>query len=394
MRTLATGLMVGVLSLLGCSSFGSGGADENVSSPSTDGGPDDGGPDGAVGPITDDGSSTPPACSQDLSTDAKNCGRCSHDCLGGTCAQGLCQPVTLAIGQGEVDGLATDGKSVFWGGYSNHNVSQCALPSCGQKPTLLATQPRTTTGFVVDANAVYWSAWAEDGQLQSGNGALLKCFLPGCPGGPRIVVSGLNRPQDLLLDKTDVYFAELLTVGRCQVGCGNDPGVKISTAKGGGHLVKVADSIYFLGQAAAGDSALYRCSSAGCGATPDVLAAGMSQASGLATDGTSLYVSSAALGTILKCSLPDCADALQVVASGRERPTNVTVHGSRLYWTESSPVAGAGGSVSTCSLPDCKDAHAIVPNGVYPNALTFDTVSVLWSDDGDSAGSIRRLALP
>jgi len=35
------------------------------------------------------------ACA-DLSSDAKNCGTCGHDCLGGTCSSGICQPVMLA----------------------------------------------------------------------------------------------------------------------------------------------------------------------------------------------------------------------------------------------------------------------------------------------------------
>jgi hypothetical protein len=32
----------------------------------------------------------------DIKTDNKNCGACSHDCLGGTCLGGLCQPVVVA----------------------------------------------------------------------------------------------------------------------------------------------------------------------------------------------------------------------------------------------------------------------------------------------------------
>ncbi len=37
----------------------------------------------------------PNAC-VDFKTDAKNCGACGHDCLGGTCLEGLCQPVAVA----------------------------------------------------------------------------------------------------------------------------------------------------------------------------------------------------------------------------------------------------------------------------------------------------------
>jgi hypothetical protein len=39
-------------------------------------------------------------CEVDLSNDGKNCGKCGHDCLGGACSSGTCQPVVLASNQG------------------------------------------------------------------------------------------------------------------------------------------------------------------------------------------------------------------------------------------------------------------------------------------------------
>jgi hypothetical protein len=40
----------------------------------------------------------------DLTSDGKNCGACGHDCLGGTCSGGQCQPVMIAqyIGSSEI----------------------------------------------------------------------------------------------------------------------------------------------------------------------------------------------------------------------------------------------------------------------------------------------------
>ena len=54
------------------------------------------------------------ACA-DLSSDAKNCGICGHDCLGGTCSSGICQPVMLAtVTESRPSGyLYADGGKVY-----------------------------------------------------------------------------------------------------------------------------------------------------------------------------------------------------------------------------------------------------------------------------------------
>src|SRR4051812_48420937 len=39
-------------------------------------------------------------CNADLKTDAKNCGSCGHDCLGGACTAGKCAPFKMiTLGQ-------------------------------------------------------------------------------------------------------------------------------------------------------------------------------------------------------------------------------------------------------------------------------------------------------
>src|SRR5437764_9527129 len=41
------------------------------------------------------GGDAPASCSADVHVDPRNCGSCGHDCHGGACAAGVCQPVTL-----------------------------------------------------------------------------------------------------------------------------------------------------------------------------------------------------------------------------------------------------------------------------------------------------------
>ncbi len=58
------------------------------------GGTENAGPDDSTG----DGSPGEPACEADVVTDATNCGACGHDCLGGLCTSGRCEPRRLIEG--------------------------------------------------------------------------------------------------------------------------------------------------------------------------------------------------------------------------------------------------------------------------------------------------------
>src|SRR5688572_2029032 len=44
----------------------------------------------------------------DTSGDSKHCGTCGHSCLGGACAKGRCQPITLATSADLPSALAID----------------------------------------------------------------------------------------------------------------------------------------------------------------------------------------------------------------------------------------------------------------------------------------------
>jgi hypothetical protein len=52
---------------------------------------------------------------QDIMADMKNCGACGHDCFGGMCVQGECQP-TLAYQTGNIaSSLVAFGPDLYWG---------------------------------------------------------------------------------------------------------------------------------------------------------------------------------------------------------------------------------------------------------------------------------------
>jgi hypothetical protein len=59
----------------------------------------------------------------DPATDAKNCGYCGHDCLGGACSGGLCSPTTLVSGAGSsISAYLLDGSNIYATGMTSPSV--------------------------------------------------------------------------------------------------------------------------------------------------------------------------------------------------------------------------------------------------------------------------------
>jgi hypothetical protein len=71
-----------------------------------------------------------------LATDAKNCGSCGHDCLGGTCSSGLCKAAVVAASTGDLYVIGVDcsatGKVYYQGvGPNAYQVSKTAQNDTG-----------------------------------------------------------------------------------------------------------------------------------------------------------------------------------------------------------------------------------------------------------------------
>src|SRR5258708_3541224 len=80
--------------------------------PSTDG--PVGGDGGSVGVDGADARSSDGAPCEASTTGPHNCGRCGHDCLGGSCDGGGCQPVVLVGNQSSPQFVAVGTNTVYW----------------------------------------------------------------------------------------------------------------------------------------------------------------------------------------------------------------------------------------------------------------------------------------
>jgi len=126
----------------------------------------------------------------DKSRDAKNCGSCGHDCLGGTCELGTCQASKLASGQGYLTTITLDVSHVYWGGTGV--LGQAAKNTPGS--TTIAMTSADSLGIA--GGRIYWA----DGAGAQPN--YWSCALPNCAGGAVTVTGGANFYTTVIGDRT------------------------------------------------------------------------------------------------------------------------------------------------------------------------------------------------
>ncbi len=134
--------------------------------------------------------------------DDRNCGRCGHDCLGGTCTGGVCQPIFLALQSGDIQGMvASNDGYVYWVDASGA-VSRVEKEGLRQ-PQVIASALAVATDIVVDDVYAYYTI---AGDTPSRIGGVNRVFKQ---GGERAVgiALGFTSPAGIALRGPYVFFA-------------------------------------------------------------------------------------------------------------------------------------------------------------------------------------------
>jgi hypothetical protein len=131
-------------------------------------------------------------CAADTSDDPANCGSCNHDCLGGTCMGGQCQPITLATTSGSV-GIAIDSTYIYWANAATSNsgiykISK-ALTGAGTPSTVEVGASYTKVqGLASDGTYVYWTNKTATGSVQ-------RALPTGTAGSLTTLATGQDQPD-------------------------------------------------------------------------------------------------------------------------------------------------------------------------------------------------------
>jgi hypothetical protein len=337
----------------------------------------------------------------DSTSDPENCGSCGHDCAGGLCSAGVCQPAAvggpadgsdlagpiavdsewiyattssgvlraplsdndgalapLVTGRAGAYGIATNGTYVYWTEPPNGLVMGVA--ASGGAPFTVASGQTNATLVAVDAVNLYWTA-----TTPANAGLVVREPLSGVAdgGSPVLAFTGPYPVTTLAVDATSIYFTE----AGCQL-------------QGSDEVCTKATSSVPLGAIAGSD------------ASAPLVLADDNTAAGIAVGPANLYWTTAS-----KCQENEagitCNDDVETASLAGSAPVTLASHvslngpllvdGARVY---------AAGYASVYAVP--LDGGTVFPlaSGAQPAGLAQNDATLYWTDPG--AKQITRLTKP
>jgi hypothetical protein len=296
----------------------------------------------------------------DTQVDPHNCGTCGHDCLGGACEAGACQPVVLVtVPYSGVSSFAIDDASVYWTTdwttngeptLASGTVSKCPLAGCtGNMRCGIDCNDDATIFYKVPyLTGEPFAANATQAFLAGPLGDVEECPTSGCIA-PVAFASGQQTPSEIVVSGPSVYWINL---------------VEAAAGRKGLSLV---------------DSGVLTCPVSGCDdAGPMSLAGGMSPPTSLVVSGQTVYWAQAK--SVVSCSASGCNGAPTTIASLSTDFSGVggiAVDGKYVYFGATAVGSGMGPpgwEIMSCSLSGC-------PNGPTP----------LYSTSLESGGPVPQI---
>ncbi|HZU85424.1 MAG TPA: hypothetical protein VE987_20980 [Polyangiaceae bacterium] len=361
-----------------------GGGPSDASSESSEGGRVASVEGGADSTGTADSADAPACQPATLGSDPHNCGACGHDCLGGACDAGACQPVMLATGLGGVQHMAIDADNLYvtrWNGSDETDGSIIQIPKNGGLSNRLTQWQVNPDGIAVDDTYVYW---ANFGPASGGAGSVAKVVKSG--GTATVVAAGQSSNGHgsfvVAVDGTSIYWGNYFQVMICPLsgcsGAGSDAsaGQELSTAGGVSAIAAAGGVVYWT----EGDGAqVSMIASTNLGGAPTPLASGQPRPAGLALDSSFAYWTNSAGGTIYRAALGG-GQSPQLVATSRaaEGSTDslgyMAVDEANVYWIDATAqsimkapkVGGPATPIVNFGGADCRD-------------VKVDSTAVYWS---------------
>lgn len=324
---------------------------------------------------TPEASADAAACAADLSTDPKNCGRCAHDCLGGACSGGRCQPVAIATEEANPSAVLVDATHVYW---SAQGIRRA--PKLGGAVQVLAKDaPRF---MAADDASIYWVASSSSVLLRSVPKA-------GNPDGGLGSERTLLEPStygELAVDAANVYVAvESKLLGDVilrvpKAGGAVTPLIHDDASSGRSPMVSDGSLLFYSahlpGKVRAVSVAL---SDAGVDAAVEISPA---PAYAVTLDPSFVYWTTQ--NGSVKRAQKDGGGA-STIASGQLSPTHLAVDASGVYWAN-----GLANEIVSCPLSGCGVSSRVIAERQDVSSIAVDDASVYWTSR--AGGAVMRVA--
>lgn len=338
----------------------------------------------------------PSACG-DTDSSPLNCGRCGHDCLGGECDAGKCQPIVLHAG-GAPRSIAVDADHVYWSDSTHALVAR--IDKDGSNYLELAKGGpgnQLPFGIAVDDKNVYWSI----------DSTIVRCATAGCANTPTIVTS-TESFRDLLIDGDTLFWVDgdsgfsaqtyLRAISKDATN-GTGGTILVGPEAELFRLTKDATNLYVTcSQASGGGSVLRRVSKSG--GNVDIVARALGADGdlwGLAVDDSNVYFTDWGMGMIDVAS-KTAVDATPTVFAARQfSPVGIIVDGGNVYWLNAGAGAGvADGTLMSCPIASCTTPTVVADHLRSPLTITVDEHAIYWAnfDLGNENGGVLKIAKP
>jgi len=227
---LGAALFAGLVASFGCGFDGAGGAsnagpaDGAVGTTGNDGAPSD---DDAHEVDLDSGAADAPieaAGCGDVLSSALSCGRCGHSCLGGACALGKCQPVTLATDPA-LGAVAVDATYAYYVAENAGVIRK--IPLAGGVSSNVYATGRAPHDLAVDGDRVFWTdQFAMGVYVLGGSGNALT----GGNGAARAVSVTASGPYFITAGTVDLWDRGLTALVASFVNNASSPAIVTDAA--------------------------------------------------------------------------------------------------------------------------------------------------------------------
>ncbi len=360
----------------------------------------------------------------DLDSDAKNCGQCGHDCLGGACDTGTCQPFTIAQNQFHFDsGLASDGTYAYWGGnpmsVQAHFLARRRLDASDNVIMLSSlengsSQGDGVNGIALTGDTIFWLAPAFDNMGGTIGHSVRYCDLPDCTNAaddylpmpvsnfyPCNYILFAPANGSLFWSCSDTYngaksgtlwslaISDTPPSPTNPVAVGANPANPQGIVSDGAYLYWVNSSSY-VSNVRQADAAVFRYQLSDGTLKTLVAAHAADYPTDLAVANDTLYFIATFPTRIVTVPLPNGTTTPPTFAT-IANVGHIVADADYVYFATYG--VGLDGYIARCPHSDCSSPELLATGQENVVALAQDAVSILWTSyNNGNNGTVRRLA--
>jgi hypothetical protein len=318
--------------------------------------------------------------------DGHNCGACFHDCLGGPCSAGKCQPFPLLAADAGINpySLAQDDTSLYWVDSMNSLVGRTDKVKGGV--TVTYAQSGAPVTIDVDTSAVYWGD-----EL-----GIWRCPKAGCTSGPTMVAAVSQGVNALTVEQSGPYLyfrdgssASLKIYSVHKLGT-SETGVLVFSGDAGiENIANDGQNVYLTA-----DDGLLHVVSLDGGAPVAIGTPNSAGSYAIAYDENVVYwtIDALSAGAVIATSIPSLQST--PLAGSQPDPISVASDGTNVYWVTIPGLNQINAGIEGCLVGSCAPSVVSRPY-TAPLSVVVDGAAVYWSEattGGGPGGTIWKLA--